>query len=163
MISSLPSEVVQAMSNTTLFSRGVIRHHISEHCLTVTLLKTVQQPLSFFVFLLELFHIIGINIYTDKVPETYPYTQKVYGYFRKSPSRVRERHFYAWKFIEFYKNRNKFLGSIIYSKCSAIAQTRQKCRRPIYRLQSLYRYHFKDCHPSCLQTLHNDFFRRLLI
>lgn len=26
-----------------------------------------------------------------------------------------------------------------------------------------YRYHFKDCHPSCLQTLHSDFFRRLLI
>lgn len=31
------------------------------------------------VSLLYLFHIIGINIYTDKVPETYPYTQKVYG------------------------------------------------------------------------------------
>ena len=26
-----------------------------------------------------------------------------------------------------------------------------------------YRYHFKDCHPSCLQTLQSDFFRRLLI
>ena len=93
MISSLPSEVVQAMSNTTLLSRGVVRHHISEHCLTVTLLKTVQQPLSFFVSLLYLFHIIGINIYTDKVPETYPYTQKVYGYFQKSALYVRDRHF----------------------------------------------------------------------
>ena len=94
-----------------------------------------------------------------------------------NPTKVSEMHFdLAASFQEkasFLGSGHQILESIqknspIFGSAHQILHSIQKNTfflevYAIYSLQSLYRYHFKDCQPFCLQTLQSDFYRRLLI